>query len=272
MTNNHADLETYLLDIYYIGKSFNGFQSQADGSAVQDHIEKNLSILLRKKVKIKGASRTDSGVHAFGQKATFRAEPILEPKKFLLGVNALLPNEIGICSLDKVPNGFDPIRNAKAKVYKYTLWLGRCYNPFVSPYVWQVPKNLDFGVLESSLKALEGEHDFTSFCNTDSSAKTRVRNIIETKFNRFENSVDIWFLGEGFLKQMIRIIVGTLVDIALKRSEEEDIRKILALKNRTKSGQTAPAQALSLIQIFYDAPPRLSSFVDEIHKKSFFYR
>lgn len=264
--------KTYLLDISYNGYGFNGFQSQPDGNSVQDHIEKNLGVFLRRRIKIKGASRTDSGVHAFGQKAIFRDSSTFDEKRFLIGINALLPDAIGIKSIREVSFNFDPINDSKAKIYRYSLWRGRCFNPFLAPYVWQIPLKSNFTLIEQELKKLEGKHDFTSFCNTDTSAKTKTRNILETKFVKFENSIDVWLLGEGFLKQMIRIIVGTLVDLSLNKGSSGDVKQILISKDRKKAGQTAPSCGLSLVDIFFDDPPKLSSFIEKIEKRTFFYR
>ena len=266
------EVRSYLLDISYHGKNFNGFQSQLDGSGIQDHIEKSLGIYLREKIRIKGSSRTDSGVHAFGQKALFKTTRVIEEKKFLLGVNSILPREIGLRGITEVPKDFDPIFLAKAKVYRYTLHLGRCFNPFLFDYIWSVPRNLDLDLLQSSLKNLEGQHDFTSFCNTDTNVKTKIRRILETKVIQFEDSIDIWFLGEGFLKQMIRIIVGTLVDLSLDKIQDKTILQILNEKDRKKSGQTAPASGLSLVEVFFENPPKLADFVEKQQKKSFLYR
>lgn len=262
----------YLLSLSYKGKNFNGFQSQADGNAVQDHLERNLSIFLREEIKVQGASRTDSGVHAFGQKACFKAKELSDPKKLLAGLNALLPRDIGVNFIQEVPENFHPIREAKAKIYRYTLWLGRCYNPFVFPYVWSVPQSVDIKTLEKAIRSFEGTHDFSSFCNTDTSVKTKVRTILETKVVIRRNSVDLWFLGEGFLKQMIRIIVGTLVDFSLRKNLETSIDKVLEEKNRKKAGQTAPPQGLSLLEVFYDEPPSLTSFIEDIEKEALFFR
>ena len=265
-------LKKYLLSISYEGKNFNGFQSQLDGNAVQDHLEKNLTIFLRQETKVQGASRTDSGVHAFGQKACFKAKFIPDFGRFLAGVNALLPREIGVNSIQEVSDDFHPIRRAKAKVYRYTLWHGRCYNPFLFPYVWSVPVGLDLKLLEKSISSFEGSYDFTSFCNTDTSVKTKVRTILETRVVRHKNSVDLWFLGEGFLKQMIRIMVGTLVDLSLGKDLVGSIEEILKERNREKAGQTAPPQGLSLVEIFYDSPPRLTSFIEENEKEALLFR
>lgn len=272
MTQNNTTTHRYLLDISYIGKGFNGFQSQADGSGVQDRLEKALSILLREPIKIRGASRTDSGVHAFSQKATFSSKKILEPKKFLRGANALLGAEVSLSKVEEVSKDFNPIVQAKAKIYRYSLWFGHCYSPFLAPFVWQIPARVDKKQLEEELKLFEGTHDFSSFCNSDSSAKTKTRTILQTHISFYEDSCDIWILGEGFLKQMIRILVGTLVDRGLGKRDLKTIPELLNLKDRTCAGQTAPAEGLSLVEIFYENTPELLSYIKEKQERAFFYR
>jgi len=271
MTKNPSSY-TYLIDISYIGTDFNGFQSQSDGNGIQDHLEKAISILLRKKVKVKGASRTDRGVHAFSQKAIFVLDEVLDTFRFLRSVNAILTKGICIKSVIEVEANFDPIKRAQAKVYRYSIWFGHCYNPFISPFVWEIPRTADKEVFETELKLFEGTHDFTSFCNTDSSAKTRTRTILKTHVECYENSCDLWILGEGFLKQMIRIIAGTLVERSLDKKEIPTIAELLMLKDRVLSGQTAPGKALSLVEIFYNDPPEFFSYIEEKKKKAFFYR
>ena len=159
---------------------------------------------------------------------------------------------------------------AKAKVYRYSLWSGRCFNPFVQPFVWQVPPQSCLETIEKNLIELCGRHDFTSFCNIDSTAKTKERKIIEVKLVKVGQSIDIWFLGEGFLKQMIRIIVGTLVDLSLGKLKRTCIKEIVEQKDRTQAGRTAPAQGLFLFEVFFDNPCSLDEYLSSLDQKAFF--
>ena len=242
--------KTYLLDISYNGLNFHGFQSQTDGMAIQDKLESALTTYLREPIKLRGASRTDSGVHALAQKAVFSTCKAIDTAKFLLGINALVPNGIGVKKISVVPQGFNPMYEAKAKIYRYTLWRGRCFDPFLAPFIWQVPRQLDFTTLEAHLQKLCGKHDFSSFCSIDSSAKTKVRRVLETKVVIYDDCCDLWFLGEGFLKQMIRIMVGTVVEFSLGKLSSSSIEEILACKDREKAGITAPGQGLFLMEVF----------------------
>ena len=240
----------YCIEIVYCGKEFYGFQSQTGGSTIQDCLEEALRIFFRKKINIYGASSTDSGVHAFKQVATFELCEKFEIKQCLRGLNALLPTSIGISSLIKVDTSFDAIRSAKAKVYRYKLHLGKCINPFLLDYCWSVPESIDLNSLEDAANMFIGRHDFSAFCSIDSSAKTKIRTITEIICIRREKCFEVWIMGEGFLKQMIRIIVGTLVEVGLSKKTSENVRNILLKKDRKEAGKTLPAKGLTLIEIF----------------------
>jgi tRNA pseudouridine38-40 synthase len=261
---------TYRASVLYDGSDFFGFQSQKDDSAIQDHLEKKFSIFFSHKVKVIGASRTDSGVHAYHQEISFVTNREFVKKKWLCSLNALLPRSVGIIDIKKAELNFHPIRDARQKVYRYTLWKSRCFNPFFSPYVWSVPSSIDINILEKSLEKFVGSYDFTSFCSSDSSAKTKVRNICEIKVVARGQCVDIWFLGGGFLKQMLRIVVGTVVDIALAK-KSMDISKVIAGKDRALAGQTAPARGLTLVKINYEKEDiSLDSVISSLKEDYFF--
>jgi tRNA pseudouridine38-40 synthase len=259
----------YRAHLMYDGSSFFGFQSQKDGSAIQDYLEKVFTIFFSHKASVIGASRTDSGVHAYHQEILFSTNKEFSQKKWLASLNAMLPKAIGILDIKEAEENFHPIRSAKQKVYRYSLWNSRCFNPFIAPYVWSPPGRFDINKLENSLQHFVGSHDFTSFCSSDSGAKTRTRNILEIKVVARGDCVDIWFLGDGFLKQMLRIIVGTVVQIALGK-KDLDILKLFSLKDRTLAGQTAPAQGLTLIKIAYDNKVNLNSVIKSLQNDYFF--
>lgn len=253
----------YRADIAYIGAAYNGFQSQQNGDSIQDRIEKAFSIFLRHPVSIRGASRTDCGVHAENQVIAFHSSTPFRPGEWQLSANALLPNDITVQKFSKVEANFDPIRDAQSKIYRYRLWRGHCPNPFLKPYVWGVQRQIDFSILTEEIIHFVGKHDFSSFCNKDSDAATKTREILEVRVDIRDPLVDIWIVGRGFLKQMVRIIVGTLVDIALGKKERGTIPQILQAKQRDIAGQTAPAHGLTLVKVLYDEDPNLSSVIRE---------
>lgn len=255
------ELLGYRLDLAYIGTPFHGFQSQVTGQAVQDYLERALKTLLKHPVRVRGASRTDTGVHAEMQVATFFTHKPFS-KQWILGLNALTPRELAIKKITPLHEPFDPIRRAKAKAYRYRLWQGKCFNPFLAPFVWEVYPPIDADLLASSAQALVGRHDFAAFCNRDSDARTTVRRILQIKVEQRGPVVDIWFLGEGFLKQMVRIMVGTLVAIARGRMPPDCLPTLLlGNQRRAAAGMTAPAQGLSLVEIFYEEVPDLKELI-----------
>jgi tRNA pseudouridine38-40 synthase len=250
--------QTYRIDLKYVGGPFHGWQSQPSGSGVQDHVEKALATMLRHQVRVIGASRTDSGVHAEHQVGIFRTTEPFAERQWLKSLYGLLHDSIGVSSIQPVPAEFHPVYAARGKAYRYCIWVGATRNPQVAPYCWQLFQELDLDAIRAGAQALVGTHDFSSFCAADSSAKTRQRTILEIDVARRGPLVDLWVVGHGFLKQMVRIIVGTLVDAGLGRLPADGVAKVLAARDRTQAGRTAPAQGLSLVEIFYDQVPAVA--------------
>ena len=244
--------QSYRIDLSYIGTRFNGFQSQLSKNAIQDHLEKALQTFLNHEVRVRGASRTDSGVHAHQQVALFRTKVPFSPR-WLLSLNALTPPEIGIQKLYPVDQQFDPIFNSKGKAYRYRLWQGRCFNPFVQDFVWPIHQQIDLKLLAKEAQEFIGHHDFKAFCNKDSDAKTTTRRIFDVVCDERGPMIDIWITGEGFLKQMVRIMVGTLVAVVQGHLPPGTIRKLLdGGLERKLAGMTAPAKGLALVEVFYN--------------------
>lgn len=267
MTNFDGTGRPYLLDVSYIGTRFNGFQSQADGEAVQDYLERALATYFRHPVKVKAASRTDQGVHAEHQIAVVETPVKFEEMRWHHALNSILPGDIGINRIQPLKRDpFDPISDAQGKAYRYRMWCGRHPNPFVKDLVWPVPTRVNWDLLAEFSQALVGEHDFTSFCNRDSDAKTRVRLIHEIYVDRRFPAVDFWIVGGGFLKQMVRIIVGTLVKMSDGTWNGLPIEAVLKGQDRLLAGPTAPARGLSLVHVFYDEIPAVATLIDQAEK------
>ncbi len=239
-------------EIAYIGAGFSGWQSQPDGSAIQDHFRKALETVLRVSDPwLVAASRTDAGVHAEMQIVAVEiADPIPDLMKLRRSLNALLPKNVGIRSIVIAAPDFHPVYQSVAKVYRYRLWTADWPNPFLADFVWKVRKLHDHAAFLQNLVAICGTHDFSSFCAADSSAKTRERTIMDVQLEVSDDLIDIWIQGSGFLKQMVRNIVGTLVDLDLgKITSASEMVGVLSLRDRTKSGRTAPAHGLSLVHV-----------------------
>ncbi|MCB9229036.1 MAG: tRNA pseudouridine(38-40) synthase TruA [Deltaproteobacteria bacterium] len=249
-----GDELAYRLDLSYIGTRYSGFQSQSAVATIQDELEKALKILLGHAVRIRGASRTDSGVHAQHQVAVFRTSKPFS-RQWLSGLNALTPGDIGITALAPVPAEFDPIIHSTGKAYRYRLWKGKCFSPFIRPYVWEVSEELCDQQLAHLGQAFVGLHDFGAFCNRDSDAKSTVREIYGFHVETRGPMTEIWVSGRGFLKQMIRIMVGTLCEGSRKGWKPEDIQRLLQPgMRREHAGQTAPAKGLCLVRVFFSEP------------------
>lgn len=252
---------SYRIDLSYVGTPFNGFQSQLSKNAIQDHLEKALGTFLNHEVRVRGASRTDSGVHAHHQVALFRTKVPYSPR-WLLSLNALTPPEIGIQKLSPVDQLFDPIFDSKGKAYRYRLWQGRCFNPFTQDFVWPIHQEIDLDLLVKEASAFAGLHDFKAFCNKDSDAKTTTRRIFEVVCDQRGPMIDIWITGEGFLKQMVRIMVGTLVAVVQGHLPPGTINKLLTEGlERKLAGMTAPAKGLALVEVFYNEIKPLNNII-----------
>ena len=175
-------------------------------------------------------------------------------RKLLKGGNALLPKDIRIQNISVTNDDFHPILSSTAKLYRYRIWRLPAMSPFSSGYVWMV-LGLNIESMEKASKVLIGNHNFKSFCATDTGAKTFDRRLVDIKFQVFDQWMDIYVLGEGFLKQMVRNIVGTLADVGLGKIEESDVSNILAAEDRTKAGRTAPGAGLSLVKVYFNQFP-----------------
>jgi tRNA pseudouridine38-40 synthase len=260
-----SSLLSYRMDLAYIGTNFTGFQSQINNNAIQDHIEKALSRILEHPLRIRGASRTDSGVHAQHQVAVFRTD---KPYRhtWISGINAHLPNDIRVYRLEAIDPEFHPIRDAVAKAYRYRMWEGKCFDPFCQAFVWPVHKDIDWELFRAEAEDLVGRHDFAGFRNVGSRSSTTVRTIFAVGVYQYGPLVDFWIQGDGFLKQMVRIITGTLVAVGRGKLPRGSIREIIRNGTRTKAGKTAPAQGLSLVEIFYGDIPPISRLVARAEK------
>jgi len=261
---NRIALTPYRIDLKYNGHPFQGWQSQSDGSGVQDHLQKALSVCLRHDVKVIGASRTDTGVHALHQVALFRSAVPFDSRKWIKSLNGLLPSSIGIEDIQPADEHFHPIGSSSEKIYRYLVFGGIKKNPFLTDYVWEIHQSFDREILKNELSSLVGTFDFSSFCAADSGAKTRTRTLHEIAVFEHGDLVEIWFRGEGFLKQMIRIIVGTALHLVLGKLDLRSMSEILAAKDRTKAGITAPGQGLTLMRISYSD----RCTIDEIRRKA----
>lgn len=242
----------YKLKIAYNGAKFCGWQSQRNNTTIQEAIESYLSVFLRHKVTLLGASRTDSGVHALDQIACFKTPKSINKMKFLSAMKGLLPQHISVMSIEDIDNDFHPSMDAISKVYRYQIWLDHLtIDPFLRSFVWQMSPKFSIEIFKKSLLKFVGKRNFKSFCAGDSNAKTFVRSVTDIRFEQDDQLLKIYISGTGFLKQMVRSMVGTSVDMANGRLSDRTVEEILEKEDRCFAGRTAPAQGLCLYKIIY---------------------
>ena len=234
----------------YDGTDFAGWQIQPDARTVQATLEEALLQLLGDRVRVSAAGRTDAGVHAAGQVACFSTERDLEPQGVLRALNALTPPDLTVSAADVVPESFDPRRSAKSRAYVYRIWNRRASSPFWRRYAWHVRGALRFDAMAAAAECLVGEHDFSSFRAAGCDAKHAVRRVDRSEVTREGDLVCYRIEATAFLRHMVRNIVGTLVDIGHGRRDEE-IEALLAARDRTQAGATAPAHGLCLERVSY---------------------
>ena len=244
----------FFITFAYDGSKYSGYQKQPDKRTIQDELECALKqINGGKEVSVVASGRTDAGVHAYNQKAHFDIETKITPEKLKLGLNSLIPNDIYVKKVFEVDSDFHARFSAKAKEYIYKINMG-VYNPIEKDYIYQYNKKLDIPEMERALKYLEGTHDFRSFVKIDEEKDDYTRTIIQTALIRDSknvNQITISLLGNGFMRYMVRNIVGMLIEIGEGKHKSEEIIDILKSKDRKQAGICAPACGLYLRDVYY---------------------
>jgi tRNA pseudouridine38-40 synthase len=246
------------LTIGYDGTDFSGWQRQHQVKTIQGEIEHYLRLMTREAIDLHGAGRTDAGVHAEGMVANFVTSSAISCQDFLRGLNSMLPGAIRIFSVENVDLQFHARYSAKGKCYQYTIYTGKIQSPLLRLYSVHVTCNLNVSEIKNCLKLLEGTHDFSSFENSGSrdksicSGRGAVRTIYRAELIEVPPLQLIFqFSGDGFLRNMIRNFVGTLLEVGRGKISTESFLGILQAKNRTMAAATAPAHGLSLKNVFY---------------------
>lgn len=244
----------YLITISYDGTNFSGYQKQPKQRTIQDELEKALKeINGGNKVDVSASGRTDAGVHAIAQKVTFDLDTKITPEKLAKGLNSLLPEDIYVRKAEEVPKEFHARFSAIGKEYIYILNIGE-YNPLERNYVYQHNKKLDVVEMERALKYFEGTHNFKSFTKTDEEKDDYVRTISQTNLIRDPkdlNKITLVFVGTGFLRYMVRNMVGILIEVGEGKLKSEEIIDILKKQDRKCAGKTANPEGLYLKNVFY---------------------
>lgn len=255
-------MRTIKLLLEYDGTSYQGWQSQRSGSAIQDIISWTIGSITGERIRLIAASRTDAGVHALGQVAAFITGSDLSSEVLKRALNANLPPDIRVLSADEARPTFHPRYDATKKRYFYLIRLSSGGSAFFSRYTWHVRTALDTDAMHKAVEYLSGEHDFSAFRGAGCSAKTTVRTISTIQVSALDSLdfmtisihgsyIKITIEANAFLRHMVRNIVGTLVEVGRGRISAGDIPDILASRDRTKAGPTSPASGLFLERVFY---------------------
>jgi len=245
-------IQKYKCIVAYDGTNYSGFQIQPNALTIQESIENALYKIHRRPVKIFGSGRTDAGVHSRGQVFHFESELDIQESNWTRALNAQLRPDIRIQSTSKVPNEFHARLDVVKKEYRYFLHLSKQEDPFKRLYQYRVPYSLDVQAMQKASQLLVGEHDFTAFCSSRTTVLSKVRTIY--RLDVIEEGEDIVFIceGNGFLFNMVRIIVGTLIEVGRHRISEEQIKKALKTMDRSLAGFTAPAHGLFMWKVTYE--------------------
>jgi tRNA pseudouridine38-40 synthase len=246
-------IERLHLTIAYDGRTFAGWQSQPNRNGVQDHIEAALAKILDRPARLHGAGRTDAGVHALAQAAHVDVPAKRFPAAtWRVALNGNLPSGIRIIACRRVTPEFHSRFSAKGKVYRYRIWNTETFHPLEVGRAWHVPQRLEAGDLGVYAEKLRGQHDFASFAaNRGAPLETTVRNLHEIKVRRHGSLVTLEFTGDGFLYRMVRMITGSLVQVALGRKDADWLKELLEMPGKKKMHHTAPAEGLYLVRVLY---------------------
>lgn len=244
-------MRNLLLTLCFDGSAYHGWQVQENAVTVQSTLQDAVQRILGVRENIMGCSRTDAGVHAEIFCCNMRTEKEMPPEKLQTALNAVLPRNIAVLSVKEVPYEFHARYDCKGKVYKYLIWNARTRSPFYENRAYHYPWPLDVPMLNEQIRQFLGQHDFSAFCASGSSVEDRVREITRAEILRNGDLVEIYIGGNGFLYNMVRIMVGTLLDIQSGAILPNSIPEILEQKNRKNAGVTAPAHGLYLHQVNY---------------------
>ncbi|HEV8334891.1 MAG TPA: tRNA pseudouridine(38-40) synthase TruA [Candidatus Polarisedimenticolia bacterium] len=247
-------MRTLKLRVQYLGTAYRGWQIQPDQPTVQGCLETALSRLFGEGVRVAGAGRTDAGVHARGQVASFRIVSRIPCLGILRGANHFLPGDIRIVSVEEAPEGFHARHHAVRKDYAYRFSQAPVLSPFLSATVESIRGKLDLSRMESAAAHFLGRHDFTAFCGSEGRRRNAVRTVVEARFACEPDEVAVFRISaDGFLQYLVRTIVGTLIEVGRGRIAAEAIPEILDARDRTRAGPTAAAKGLTLEKVHFPA-------------------
>lgn len=239
--------------VEYDGTNYVGWQRQPkfQGESIQGLLEESLEKIVCHQVQVIGAGRTDSGVHALGQVANFFTSSSIPVERLPAAVSSLLPRDIVVRKAREVPEDFHARYSAVEKTYRYTILVGPCRSAFEWRYSYHIPYQLNLEKMYRAAELMVGSHDFSSFCSQGSPVKNFVRTLKECRITNDDRHVNLEVTADGFLYNMVRIIVGTLLEVGRGRWEPEKVMEIIAARDRRLAGPTAPPQGLILVNVKY---------------------
>lgn len=246
-------VRTIKLTLEYDGTELSGWQRQENGLSVQQHVEDTLAGMVRTRVHVQGASRTDAGVHALGQVAHFHTDSTIPVHGFRRGLNSLLPPAIAVVACEEARPGFHARFDARGKHYRYSVLSRPERSPLLRHRAWHRRAPLDLDAMRQAAAHMLGEKDFAAFRAAGCTANTTTRRVTSVTITEAEPAlVHIDVHGNAFLRNMVRIMAGTLVAVGEGRLSPDDVTTIIDSRDRTRAGSTAPAHGLTLVRVFYE--------------------
>ena len=245
-------MRNFKITIQYDGSRYQGWQKQGSTqNTLQGKFEALLSRLAGEPVEIAASGRTDAGVHAYGQTASFHMDTALSAQELMEKINLYLPEDVAVVECMEVDARFHARLNAKKKTYRYRVLNSSVPHVFDRKFVYQVPGKLDVEAMRAAASCLVGTHDFKSFTSAKKSKKSTVRTIEAIDIVQDGEEIRFLFTGDGFLFHMVRILTGTLLEVGLLKRRPEDMTRILEACDRQEAGFLAPAQGLALMEVYY---------------------
>ncbi len=239
------------ITIAYDGTNYSGWQKQKDKRTVEEEIEKTLSKILKEDVDINGSGRTDGGVHAYGQVANFKTTKNIGIDELKRACNTILPRDIAIIEVEETDELFDSRKCSKSKHYRYIVSNSEFHDALNKDRKYHYKYRVNLEKMKQAAKDILGEHDFTAFRSVGSSSKKVIQEIYKIEIVKNKEDIIIDIVGTGFLYNMVRIIVGTLLEIGTGKLKPETIKNMLETKDRKLGGKTAPAMGLYLVKVIY---------------------
>ena len=244
--------KSFKLIIEYDGSLYHGWQRQKDDRSIQGEIEKALQKMTTNRVTVIGSGRTDAGVHAEGQVASFKCDTRLEPEALLNGLNSLLAEDTVIKVCEQVSSSFHARFDAKSKIYHYKILNRPTPAAIGRKYSWLIRKSLNQDAMRAAISHIIGRHDFKAFEGTGSPRQHTTRQVYSADLIEQQSGLLVFHIeADGFLRYMVRNIVGTLVDVGMQKLTSDDFKSILDSKDRSQASATAPAHGLTLVKVIY---------------------